>query len=92
MTTSKSTSDLNNLAHKVGYALSKKCNAEVCVSRLPLVKNGICFAFTIGGREVGVYGGSFFDENLSYIATRIYTEFKGMVDGTKKGHAGSKGG
>lgn len=91
MTTSRSTSALSDNVHKVAYALAKRCQAEVHVARMPLVKQAVCFAFTIGGREVGIYGSSYFTENLSVVATRLYTEYRGLVDGPQKSNASSKG-
>jgi hypothetical protein len=63
-------------AHKVAFAISRKCNIEVTVRRIPLTKTLLGFGFVCGAYYT-VFGQSFLDGNLATFATRIMEEIQG---------------
>lgn len=77
-------------AHKIAFAISKKCNIEVTVRRMPLTKTMLGFGFVCGSYYT-VFGQSFLDGNLAEFATRIMSEIAGDSHGNKKGDARHKG-
>ena len=77
-------------AHKIAVVLSKRCNVEVTVRRMPLTKTLLGFGFVCGDYYT-VFGQHFLDGNIAEFATRIMKDIMGESHGNTKGHASRKG-
>lgn len=77
-------------AHKIALVISKRCNIEVTVRRMPLTKTLIGFGF-VCGKYYTVFGQHFLDGNIAEFATRIMNGILGEANGNTKSHAGRKG-